>query len=185
MASKPEMQQESLTRAQGGESGANYRAILEGFTSKGIPAQEIRPRENVFTYNAWQALGRQVRKGEKGVRCLTFIDAKDKQTGQSRRRPWHTSVFHVSQTDAIGANPLPAPKPHSFTPYEHDATGENVEHAGETEPASWDARALAQQRVDARREQRTARERVEAGEAVSILDIMNDAKRPARRHINF
>lgn len=234
MASNPEMRQEALTRAQSGESGANYRVILEGFTAKGIRAEEIRPRENVFTYNAWQALGRQVRKGEKGVRCLTFIDAKDKATGQTKRRPWHTSVFHVSQTDAMNTSPyntannyagprqLPAPKPHSFTPavtlsaghnlavdaidIEHDATGENVEHAGETEPASWDAAELARQRVEARRvararvvanslgkqadgDTRTAYERVQAGEAVSILDIMRDAgkreSKPARKDINF
>jgi N-terminal domain of anti-restriction factor ArdC len=200
MASNPEVQREALTRAQGGESGANYRVILEGFIAKGIAAQDIRPRENVFTYNAWQALGRQVRKGEKGVRCLTFIDAKDKQTGQTRRRPWHTSVFHVSQTDAMNTSPnntanrylgpvrnsatQPVQGPVPCSDVELDATGENVEHAGETEPATWDARELAQQRVDARRA-RTVRERVEAGEAVSILDIIAENKPKARRDIDF
>jgi antirestriction protein ArdC len=67
---------------------------------------EIKPRENVFTYNAWRALGRQVRRGEHGVKVLTFIDCqrKDEETGQLKerfRRPFSTTVFHISQTDEI------------------------------------------------------------------------------------
>jgi hypothetical protein len=132
MSSNPVLQTEALQRAQSGQSFANYAPIFEGFLRMGIVEAEIRPRENVFTYNAWRALGRQVRKGQHGVKCLTFINTVDKQTGESRRRPWHTTVFHVSQTDAIGAVALP----------ELDATGENVEHAGETEPSAPTARRM-------------------------------------------
>jgi hypothetical protein len=42
----------------------NYGAIFQGFMEKGIPESEILPRENVFTYHAWRALGRQVRRGQ-------------------------------------------------------------------------------------------------------------------------
>jgi integrase len=85
---------------------SNYPTIYGGFKEKGIPESEIKPRENVFTYNAWRALGRQVRKGEHGVRVLTFIDCqkRDEETGQLKerfRRPFSTTVFHVSQTDEI------------------------------------------------------------------------------------
>ena len=55
---------ESLNRAKNGDSLANYQAIMQGFADKGIAANDIIPRENVFTYNAWLALNRQVRKGE-------------------------------------------------------------------------------------------------------------------------
>jgi hypothetical protein len=96
----------ALARATAGQSLANYPKIYREFMEKGIPESEIRPRENVFTYNAWRELGRQVRRGEHGVKVLTFIDCekKDKEPGrvkQSYRRPWSTTVFHISQTDAI------------------------------------------------------------------------------------
>ncbi len=97
---------EALTRATTGLSVGNYPTIYSGFMEKGIPESEIKPRENVFTYNAWRALGRHVRRGEHGVKVLTFIDyqKKDEETGQLKerfRRPFSTTVFHISQTDEI------------------------------------------------------------------------------------
>lgn len=102
MATSQAIQQEALTRASSGQSFANYQTIFEGFMRKGIPESEIKPRENVFTYQAWRALGRQVRKGEHGVKCLTFIVCEDKDNPEKTyRRPWSTTVFHVSQTDEV------------------------------------------------------------------------------------
>ena len=96
------IQKEALSRAVSGQSFANYKEIFEGFMRKGIAETDIKPRENVFTYNAWRALGRQVRKGEHGVKCLTFIQCEDKDNPEkSYRRPWTTTVFHVSQTDEV------------------------------------------------------------------------------------
>jgi len=109
-----ELQQEALTRATCGLSTANYTAIMQGFTAKGIPADDIIPRENVLTYHAWRALGRQVRKGEHGVRVLTFVPARtnnasdgtgseqtDSRKSRGGVRPWSSTVFHISQTDPI------------------------------------------------------------------------------------
>ena len=98
---------EALSRAISGQSVANYAQIFQGFMARGIPESETKPRENVFTYDAWRALGRQVRRGEHGVKVLTFIDCqkKDDETGEVKetyRRPWFTTVFHISQTEAIG-----------------------------------------------------------------------------------
>ena len=103
---------EALTRAVSGQSFGNWPVIIEGFVAKGIPESEILPRENVFTYNAWLALGRQVRKGEHGVKVVTFVACKGKEEktegetgqdgagkGKSYRRPWMATVFHISQTD--------------------------------------------------------------------------------------
>lgn len=108
MASNAEaIQHDALSRAVSGQSVANYKDIFDGFTAKGIPESEILPRENVFTYNAWRALGRQVKRGEHGVKCLTFIVCEDKKaerlTGKksSYRRPWTTTMFHVSQTEPV------------------------------------------------------------------------------------
>jgi antirestriction protein ArdC len=73
--------------------------------AKGIPETAIKPRENVFTYQAWRALGRQVRRGEHGIKVVTFVEMakENRETGekQSFRRPWTTTVFHISQTDTI------------------------------------------------------------------------------------
>jgi len=89
-------------------SMSNYPAIIEGFMERGIPEHEIQPRVNVFTYDAWRALGRQVRRGERGVKVCTVIeckkDVRDPSTGEETQqvftRPWTTTVFHVSQTEA-------------------------------------------------------------------------------------
>src|ERR1700691_5587770 len=72
--------QEALTRAVSGQSLTNCPAIFQGFAAKGIPESEIKPRENVFTFNAWKALGRVVRRGEHGVKVVTFIECKTKET---------------------------------------------------------------------------------------------------------
>jgi hypothetical protein len=115
---KDEIQQEALARARNPfGSAANFVPIILGFEAKGIPADEIRPRENVFTYQAWRALGRQVRKGEHGVKVTTWIpmelskreceameQAKAEGKPQPKRshcRPRTATVFHVSQTDPI------------------------------------------------------------------------------------
>jgi hypothetical protein len=95
-------QMESLQRAKNGDSLLNYPNIMQGFIAKGISPSEIIPRENVFTYNAWIALGRQVNKGEHGVKVVTYIDAKDKVTGNPTQFCRVSStVFHISQTTPI------------------------------------------------------------------------------------
>lgn len=100
-------QAEALDRATSNNSFANYPAIFEGFMARGFAESDILPRENIFTYAAWRELGRQVRKGEKGVKVVTWIptEKKDKETGEVTRGKFCRSVtvFHVSQTDAIGA----------------------------------------------------------------------------------
>lgn len=105
-----EVQAQSLDRAKNGTSLTNYPIIIAGFSAMGIDESEIKPRNNVFTYQAWRAQGRQVRKGVHGVRICTFIpvDVKEKdektdtvkiKTVNKRR---NTTVFHISQTDERG-----------------------------------------------------------------------------------
>jgi len=107
--------QEALSRARGGLALSNYPTIISGFIEKGIPEEQILPRVNVLTYDAWKALGRHVRKGEHGVKVLTWLQMEGKQEvpqydenemlvenkdkPKSYRRPWSTTVFHVSQTE--------------------------------------------------------------------------------------
>src|SRR5439155_25675003 len=103
---------EALDRARNGQTLTNYPAIFEGFMAKGIAEADIRPRENVFTFQAWKALGRSVKRGEHGVRVVTFVLCESKQrnpsTGEETigtyRRPHTTTVFHISQTEPIRAD---------------------------------------------------------------------------------
>lgn len=104
--------------AQALESGTRFQPkgndvlVIAEFTRRGIPLSEIEtfgPRQNVRTYNAWRALGRQVRKGERGVAVTVFGQAEDSPTDDSpggsvsKRKPRRFAVrayvFHVSQTD--------------------------------------------------------------------------------------
>jgi hypothetical protein len=114
-AERAAMQQEALSRVLEGESASNWPAIFQGFMAKGIPESEIKPRENVFTYHAWRALGRQVRRGEHGVKVTTWIAVGDKDGEEAETpddkpdKPRHAricrfaTVFHVSQTDPIAS----------------------------------------------------------------------------------
>ncbi len=105
-----EIRKEALRRAVTGQSLSNYPAIFAGFQAKGIPEDQIKPRENIFSYAAWKALGRFVRRGEHGVRIATVLETshkeKDKATGEekivTRSRPWSVVVFHISQTSVNG-----------------------------------------------------------------------------------
>jgi antirestriction protein ArdC len=105
------MEHEALSRATNPlGSLTNFVPIIEGFAARGIAVDEIRPRENCLTYHAWRALGRQVRKGEHGIKVTTFVPMtrreKDaKAEGEERivtyNRPATAVVFHVSQTDPM------------------------------------------------------------------------------------
>jgi len=100
---KQEIANEALARATQGQSVANYASIYEGFAAKGIAEDDIIPRFNVLTYHAWRATGRQVRKGEHGVKVFTFVTMSKEVNGEVEtfKRPKSTTVFHVSQTDEV------------------------------------------------------------------------------------
>lgn len=101
---KEQEQREALHKALSGQSLMNYRAIMEGFAEKGIVPQEVIPRENVFTFNAWKALGRCVKKGEHGVKVCTWVQTRVKaaeEDSKARKMPRQTTVFHISQTEAL------------------------------------------------------------------------------------
>ena len=105
----------SLSNATRFQPISNDVPVISEFATRGIPENEIitlEPGQNVFTYNAWQAKGRQVRKGEKSVSCTVWISVvvkgdpnaitESKRKDRTRSRMHHASLFHVSQTDEIG-----------------------------------------------------------------------------------
>ena len=108
-AQREQIQNEALSRAVNPfGSLSNFPAIIQGFIAKGISPDDIKPRENCFTFNAWRALGRTVKRGEHGVRVVTFRheDIKEEKPDGTtelkiKSRPWYATVFHVSQTEAM------------------------------------------------------------------------------------
>ncbi len=103
---KSQMQHEALSRARGNESVANFPAIFQGFAEKGIAEDDIEPRVNVLTFQAWRALGRTVKRGERGVHILTWIACEKKDDAgeviDTFKRPKSATVFHISQTQELG-----------------------------------------------------------------------------------
>ena len=100
---KDEQNTEALERAQTGLSSANYAAILDGFAERGI--HDAEPRVNVFTYGAWQQLGRQVQKGQHGIKITTWIRCQGKPDASGERESYKrrkvVAVFHITQTEVI------------------------------------------------------------------------------------
>jgi hypothetical protein len=100
-----ELEDRAYARAVNGTSVSNFEAIIEGFTEKGIAAQDIRPRINVFTFHAWCKAGRCVKKGEHGVKICTYVamDRVNPVTGAMEQinAPRRTTVFHLSQTEPL------------------------------------------------------------------------------------
>lgn len=96
---RSEMQRASLNRATSGCSLTNDLAVIAAFAARGIVAT---PRVDVFTFNAWKALGRSVMKGEKGTRVVTWIPIQRKAADGTKKDggmlPRTAYVFHVSQT---------------------------------------------------------------------------------------
>lgn len=107
MAEQQELQSRALAKARSGESTCNYRTIFDGFMAMGVAEEEILPRANVLTFHAWKALGRCVIKGQHGVKVTTFVQVAkaDADTGEIKGHsmPRLTTVFHVSQTQELGA----------------------------------------------------------------------------------
>lgn len=95
----------ALERIQSGFSG-NDVFVIEAFAAAGIPPEEIDPRNNVLTFNAWKAKGRRVAKGATSLRVTVWIpvsenskpkEGEEKKEGQ-RMYPTTARLFHVSQT---------------------------------------------------------------------------------------
>lgn len=98
---------ESLQRALRSQALTNLPTIYQEFMARGIAEADILPRENVFTFNAWRALGRTVKRGEHGVRIITWIVTPEKKNDDGSvkyaagKRPKTAVVFHVSQTESL------------------------------------------------------------------------------------
>jgi antirestriction protein ArdC len=104
---REQMQRAALERARNPRLGPNIARVLAECAERGFVDPPPVPGRTVLTFTAWRALGRTVRRGERGIRIPVVIPTpNDPETGEPGRRIIHTAaVFHVSQTD-----PLPPAK---------------------------------------------------------------------------
>ena len=75
--------------------------IAERWGDKAV--EDYDPEENCFTYNKWKRLGYQVKKGEKGLRSITYIKLMkvDKKTKKEEEvlRPRTVVLFYKLQVE--------------------------------------------------------------------------------------
>ncbi len=96
--------QETLNRIRSGHS-KNDNAVIAACAMRGYT--DAQPRENVLTFNAWKALGRHVKRGERGIAVSVWYPAAEKidETTSEIHREYapmkHATayVFHISQTE--------------------------------------------------------------------------------------
>ena len=101
---------EAYLRGSRVKPNSNDTPVITQLVSRGIPLADIvtfGPGQNVRTYRAWRSIGRQVRKGERSVRCTVWLSVEkpDKRNPEKTKvvsYPKIACVFHVSQTDEIG-----------------------------------------------------------------------------------
>ena len=114
----------ALQRIQTGQFGGNDVLVIEAFADAGIPPEEVDPRNNVLTFNAWEALNRRVAKGAISVRVTVWmpIDGKGK-AGEGEKqddgkpaprgmRPRSARLFHEWQT--VPANAAKGTRPKAW-----------------------------------------------------------------------
>ncbi len=99
----------ALQRIQSMQMGENDVLVIHAFADAGVPPEDIDPRRNVLTFNAWKALDRRVAKGATSIRVCVWIPATGKAKAEppaksssekpkAKMRPVTARLFHVSQT---------------------------------------------------------------------------------------
>jgi hypothetical protein len=97
MNTTTETPQDALARIQ---AGASQNDLLAEAQFRAAGFTDPVARVNILTYRAWQALGRQVTKGQKGVKVPVFGTTTDAE-GETRRYCRTVALFHIDQTQPI------------------------------------------------------------------------------------
>jgi len=71
--------------------------LLERFGPK--VAKSYKPSENCATYRTWSEAGFTVKKGEKALKSVTFIEKEDEETGEMKRIRRTVNLFHRVQVE--------------------------------------------------------------------------------------
>jgi antirestriction protein ArdC len=113
-----------LLTSDGWRRWAETRATFHDYSMGNcmLIAMQRPDATQVAGFKSWQALGRQVRKGERSIRIMAPMSVKDRdangeETGEVRTFFRAVPVFDVSQTDG---EPLPEPPREPITGDSHE-----------------------------------------------------------------
>lgn len=59
------------------------------------------PYKNALTFMKWALLGYRVKKGEKAIRSITFVESKDKDGNIAKRFRKNVSLFYYKQVEKV------------------------------------------------------------------------------------
>ena len=65
-------------------------------------AEKYNPLENCFTFKTWVTKGYHVKKGEKAIRSMTLVEAKDEAADkeeEKRTYPKTVYLFYITQVE--------------------------------------------------------------------------------------
>ncbi len=71
--------------------------LLERFGKK--VAEGYRPTENCAPFSVWANAGFKVKKGEKALKSVTFIEKEDEETGEMKKIKRTVNLFHRVQVE--------------------------------------------------------------------------------------
>jgi len=96
------------TNYQGSEATYNdvRSQLLERFGKK--VAEGYKPTENCAPFSVWAQAGFRVKKGEKALKSVTFIESKDEATGEIKKIKRTVNLFHRCQVELVDALPAKA-----------------------------------------------------------------------------
>jgi hypothetical protein len=88
-----------ITPYQGSEATYNdvKSQLLERFGPK--VAAGYKPTENCAPFSIWAQAGFRVKKGEKSLKSVTFIESKDEATGEIKKIKRTVNLFHRCQVE--------------------------------------------------------------------------------------
>jgi len=65
-------------------------------------AKEFDPYKDAMTFAIWLSQGYKVKKGEKCLKSITFLEVKDKETGKVLRKVKRSvNLFHKKQVEKV------------------------------------------------------------------------------------
>ncbi len=87
------------TPYQGSE--ATYQDVKSQLLKRFGPAiaEEYKPTENCAPFSIWAQAGFRVKKGEKALKSVTFIESKDETTGEVKKIKRTVNLFHRVQVE--------------------------------------------------------------------------------------
>ena len=62
-------------------------------------ANGYKPTENCAPFSVWAQAGFRIKKGEKALRSVTFIESKDEATGEIKKIKRTVNLFHRVQVE--------------------------------------------------------------------------------------